>query len=97
MLVFAHHLMNYCSENGIPIHIHLQYNLRPKNFRNIKWFSENTRKAIEEINTTLVKHRNSVSLDMIITEGYPFEYCFEFKYYHYILYYPDNEVDDLHR
>ncbi len=86
VLVFAHRLLNYIEEQGLKLHLHVSYRLKPTNFRFIEEFYDRLSKAVNILRKKLRLTSKWVpEIDLIITSDKPpFEYCFEFKYYHYI-------------
>jgi len=98
VMLFSHKLLKYIEEKSLDIHLHVNYKLKPSNFRLINDFYVKLSKAVKELRKALGSGRNRFpEIDLIITGSEPpFLYCLEFKYYHY---FPItwNVVEDLRR
>ena len=98
VLMFSHKLIDYIENNSLGLHLHINYKLKPNNFRLINEFYIALQKCVKELRKILGFNKKWFpEIDMIIAGNrYPFEYCFEFKYYHYSPY-TWNIIEDLKR
>lgn len=98
VLYFAHRLLMLLESKGIDMYLHINYKLKPSNFKLISRIHQKIQNTVKVLRLRLGFKRNWYpELDLIITEnGFPFTYCIEFKYYHYL---PSswNVVKDLER
>ncbi|MCE4613015.1 MAG: hypothetical protein F7C07_04205, partial [Desulfurococcales archaeon] len=83
---FSHILLKYMEEENLRAHLHVNYRLKPDNFKMIADFYDNLNIAVKALRSRLHRGRNWLpEIDLIIVKDYPsFLYCLEFKYYHYI-------------
>jgi len=86
ILYFAHRLLMLLESKGIEMYLHINYKLKPSNFKLISRTHQRILSTVEVLRHRLGFKRNWYpELDLIITEEeFPFTYCMEFKYYHYL-------------
>lgn len=98
ILLFSHKLLEYIESRKLDLHLHINYELKPTNFRVMKSFYRRLCEAVRYLRAKLkMSKRWFPEIDLIIAEDKPpFIYCLEFKYYHYL---PAtwNIIDDLKR
>lgn len=82
---YSHKLLGLIEEHGLRLHIHVNYTLKPGNFRLARSLYD---RLVESINELRRVHGFSAKwypeIDLIIADDTPsLLYCMEFKYYHY--------------
>jgi|GEM_PF-2292644 len=86
VLYFAYRLLKLSESKGIEVYLHVNYKLKPSSFKLTPKTYRRISSAIKVLRRRLGFKRNWYpELDLIIVEEkFPFTYCLEFKYYHYL-------------
>ena len=86
VLYFAHKLLRLLESKGMGMYLHINYKLKPSNFKLIPRTHQRILSTVEVLRRRLGFKRNWYpELDLVIAkEELPFTYCLEFKYYHYL-------------
>jgi len=86
VLHFAHRLLKLLESKDMEMYLHINYKLKPSNFKLLPKTHQSISNAVEVLRRRLRLKRNWYpELDLIVAkEELPFTYCLEFKYYHYL-------------
>jgi len=86
VLHFAHRLLKLSESKGIEVYLHVNYKLKPSNFKLTPRTYRGISSAVKVLKRRLGFKKNWYpEIDLIIAEEkFPFTYCLEFKYYHYL-------------